>query len=356
MKILVYGAGAVGGFLGAKLGQHGHQITLVTRDESVKIINTDGLKLTQDQKTSLTRPRAVSSIPQAFESIPGEGPYDLIIMAMKSYDLDAAVDPLIAFCPTPPPIITMQNGIDVEQPLIAHYGPDRIIPASLTVPVSKEFTNHILVERSDRGLALAPALQGQNIRPWVQLFQQMGIMTIGLPDYQAMKWSKVFLNIAGNATAAILNRSPKAIYKVGVLFDLEIRMLRETLAVMRRLKLPVVNLPGAAASRLALGIRLAPRFLLKPVLTSLVGHGRGEKLPSFHIDLIADKRKSEVLYHNGAIAKAGQACGVPTPVNLTLTLVLQQLTQHEVDWHDYDGNARRLLAEVRQQAAAGGGR
>ncbi len=101
MKILIYGAGAVGGYLGARLQQHGHDLTLVTREVTADVINSNGLILTEDDETIRTTPIALTSIAQAFTT-DRSADYDLIIMSMKSYDLRPALDHLVAFCPSPP--------------------------------------------------------------------------------------------------------------------------------------------------------------------------------------------------------------------------------------------------------------
>jgi 2-dehydropantoate 2-reductase len=180
------------------------------------------------------------------------------------------------------------------------------------------------------------------------LLTEAGVPTEVMADYQPMKWSKAFLNIVGNATSAILNRPPGAIYKIDSLFDLEKQMLRETLAVMAAYKIKVVDLPGSPATKLVSGVRRAPNFLLKPILTNMVAKGRGDKMPSFQIDLMAGKGKTEVIYHNGAIAKAGRARNIPTPVNTALTNILVGLASKELDWRDYDGKPAKLLAEVKR--------
>ncbi|MFQ5398810.1 MAG: ketopantoate reductase family protein [Anaerolineae bacterium] len=351
MRILVYGAGAVGGYVGARLAQDGHDVTLVVREVTAEAINADGLSVTEESQTAHVRPTAVSSIAQAFMA--GDVNYDLIIMGMKSYDLVEALDPLVAFCPDPPPIITLQNGIGVEKPLIKQYGASKIIAGSLTTPISKETTTRLVVERTKRGLGLAPTQPGQDIQQWVSLFKQTGIHTVQVKDYQSMKWSKALLNIVGNATSAILNRSPGVIYKSAALFDLELRMIRETLAVMEAQGLAIIDLPGSPASKLAAAVNRMPKALLRPILRKIVASGRGDKMPSFHIDLMAGRGKSEVIYHNGAIARTGKALNIPTPVNHVLTDVLWKLAREEVDWQVYDGRPRELLAELKrfEQAA-----
>ena len=346
MKILVYGAGAVGGYLGARLAHQNHDVTLVARPTTATMISEHGLFIAETDAEFRVRPAVVNSIAQAF--MDSETAYDLIIMGMKAYDIPPAIDHLVAFCPDPAAILTIQNGINAEQPIIDQFGPEKVIAGAFTMPVRRETPNHLVIERSDRGFGLTAVHPNTDLTPWLTLFQQTAIPTEVIGNYRAMKWSKAFLNIIGNATSAILNRPPGVIYKSDAIFDLEARMLRETLAVMKALNIPVIDLPGAPAKRLAAGVRRAPRFILKPILTRIVDTGRGDKMPSFHIDLYAGKGKSEVLYHNGAIAKAGQEAGVPTPVNRTLTSVLWALTQEKIDWREFDGRPRRLIAALKQ--------
>ncbi len=351
MKILVFGAGAVGGYLGGMLSLAGHDVTFIDMEANAKVINENGLVIVQGDQEHLARPQAVASAAQVFMG--GESGYDLIIMGVKSYDLPSALDPLVAFCPEPNCVLTIQNGIGVERPFIEQFGAEHVLAGSFTTPISKETINRLVVERANRGLALAATQPKQDIKQWVQLFQQAGIQTISVKDHQSMKWSKALLNIVGNASSAILNRPPATIYKSSAMFDLEVRMLQECLAVMKALRLKVINLPGSPAKTLARAVNHVPPAVLKPFLAKLVGSGRGDKMPSFHIDLTAGVGKSEVIYHNGAIAEAGKENGVPTPVNAALNEVLWRLTNNELDWRDFDGKPRRLLAEVRKQEGMG---
>lgn len=345
MKILVYGAGAVGGYLGSMLTFAQHDVTFIDMETNARVITANGLSIVQQGQRRVARPRAVSSVAQAFM---GDESYDLILMGVKSYHLKSALDPLVAFCPQPNMIITIQNGIGVERPFIEQYGPEHIIAGSFTIPISKETINQLVVEREERGLALAPTKPGQDIKQWLGLFNDAGIKTDGVKNYEAMKWSKAFLNIIGNASSAILNRPPGVVYKSGPMFDLEVQMLKETLAVMKKLGLKVIDLPGSPAKRLATSINRVPQAILKPIMTRLVSSGRGDKMPSFHIDLASGSGQSEVIYHNGAIAHAGQENGVSTPVNYILADVLLKLTSGEFDWREFDGKPRRLLQEVRK--------
>ncbi len=71
-----------------------------------------------------------------------------------------------------------------------------------------------------------------------------------------MKWSKMLTNLPANATAAILNMTAAEVFNHPGLFQLEMRMLKETLWVMRANRLHVINLPFVPVKALAVGTRL----------------------------------------------------------------------------------------------------
>lgn len=344
MKVLVYGAGAIGGYIGAKLAANQHDVTLLVREITAEAIDAYGLQISEGGKETTTRLQTATSIPQAFAD---NAAYDLIMLGMKSYDVEDALNPLIAFCPKQPMIITTQNGIGVEPIVIEHYGTDSVIAGSVTLPISKETTNRLHVEK-DGGFALAPTNSKQNIKSWVSLFQKSGIKTARFKNYESMKWSKALLNIVGNASSAILNRAPGVVYRSETMFDLELRMIDEALDVMEAKGLDIVDLPSYSSKNLARAINMMPRGLLKPILSRIVSTGRGEKMPSFQIDLSNNKGKNEVMFHNGAIALAGRELNVPTPVNAAYASVLMKIVRKELDWQEFNGRPKRLLAEVKR--------
>jgi 2-dehydropantoate 2-reductase len=348
MKILVYGAGAVGSYLGTLLAYKGHDVTLLSRPDTTTLVAETGLRVTQpDGSTFRVHPQLATGVRRVFEQEP---PFNLILLAMKSYDVAAALNPLVAFATRPyPTVITLQNGIGIEDMVQEALEGATLIAGSLTTPLSRETPDHVIVEHGGRGLALAPTQRKQHIKPYVELFNDVGITTESFGDYHAMKWSKALLNMVGNATSAIINRHPRIIYEAAPTFQLEREMLAETLRVMDGLGLKVVDLPGAPARKLAKGVRM-PAFLAKGALTRAVGEGRGSKMPSFHIDLTAGKRQNEVLYHNGAVAIEGRRLGIPVPVNTALTDILLKLARRELDWERYDGNPGQLVQDVEDYA------
>ncbi len=316
---------------------------MLVRPGVVAELETAGLSIVSSAGDFRVQPVVVSAIEQAFL---GDQRFDAVLLATKSYDLEQALDQLLVACPEPPLLITLQNGIGLEELVMQRVASDRLVAGSLTTPLRKDGPGRIVVERQDRGLALAPTVAGQDISRWVKLFADAGVPAQGVADYRAMKWSKALLNMIGNAGSAILDRPPGEIYRRRDTFDLEVEMLRETLAVMSRLRLPVLDLPGAPAGRLALGVRYAPRPLLQPVLTRLVAGGRGRKMPSFYLDLQAGRRQNEVRFHNLAVAQKAAELGLAAPVNAALGTILMAIAGGEVAWDEYRGRPERLLAEV----------
>jgi hypothetical protein len=77
-----------------------------------------------------------------------------------------------------------------------------------------------------------------------------------------------------------------------------------------------------------------------------IAGGRGTKPPSLLLDLRAGKTHSEVDVLNGAVAAAGSANGVSTPVNSVYTRVLDDIAHMPQLWAKYRERPEALLAEV----------
>lgn len=344
-RILIYGAGAVGGYTGGLLSKAGHSVTLVARSGADRI-QQRGLTIVRDGQAFTEHPLAVKSLRQAMLQADKEGPFDMVLMAMKSYDLDDAVNEMVAFYSDPALIVTLQNGIDVERPLIDQFGAERIVSGTLTVPVSYDKDLKIVEERTDRGFGFASLDGSKRHKEVTKLFVEAGLEAASYGSYESMKWSKALINMMGNATSAIINRPPGILYQFKPLYELELRMLQEALKVMKARNIGVINLPGAPTKQLQRGLNWMPKNLLYELLKRQVAKGRGSKMPSFQIDLAAGKQKSEVIYHNGAVDRLGREIGVPAPVNRALTDILLQVAHEEVSWERYNGQPKQLIADV----------
>jgi 2-dehydropantoate 2-reductase len=242
-----------------------------------------------------------------------------------------------------PPILCLSNGVDNEPAIANLLGADRVIPATVTTAIGRRAAGDIVLERL-RGIGIASA---HPLSEGLLAAANSAFLNAGpFSNAAAMKWSKMLTNLIANPTSAILDMTAAEVFANPKLYGLEIEMLRECLAVMDAQGIPVVDLPGTPARALAFATRL-PLWLSKPLLARAAGSGRGGKMPSFHIDLHSGRGKSEVEYLHGAVVRAGQKLGVPTPVNRVLTETLTALTRKEIPLEEFAHQPEKLLAKLR---------
>ena len=87
MRILVVGAGAIGGYFGARLLEAGRDVTFLVRPKRREAIERDGLVI-KSTKGDVTQ--KVKTVLKANEG----GPYDIVLLTPKAYDLDSAIEAL----------------------------------------------------------------------------------------------------------------------------------------------------------------------------------------------------------------------------------------------------------------------
>ena len=82
-------------------------------------------------------------------------------------------------------------------------------------------------------------------------------------------------NLIANASSAILDYDPNKISKHSDLYQLELQQLRETLQVMKSLGIQVIDLPGTPVRLLGMMLRYLPWKITQPIISKVVGAGRG---------------------------------------------------------------------------------
>jgi len=343
MRIVVIGAGAIGGFVGGKLAAVGQEVTLVDRPHLAEVVQEKGLRVVEPGYEITVRPAVTTELAQAFA---GSTPADLVLLCVKTFDTQAAVDSLRPFASQFRFILTLQNGLGNEEILAQAFAADKVISGTITHPVVVPEPGVVRSEKAKGGIGLAPVGK-QDITSWVELFNTTGIVTRGYDDYRALKWSKLLLNIIGNASSAILGMNTARVFNDRKLVALEVAQLREAVAVMDALKVTPVALPGYPVPLLMMALRYLPTFALGYIMRPLVVSGRAEKLPSLLIELNRNSGKSEVDELNGAVMRVGQSLNVPTPVNFTLTTTLNLLTQMPALREAWKENGERLAIVAR---------
>jgi 2-dehydropantoate 2-reductase len=324
LRILSFGAGAIGTYIGGSLALHGHAVTFLERPQVALELRPRGLRLGLPTGWQVIEtPHIVTSLDEALAN----GPYDVALFALKSFDTVPALEGLRPYVAQLPPVLCLQNGVENEPAIAAALGPEKVVAGTVTSAIGRVAAGEIVLERL-RGVGVAAGHPLSN--SLAQAFDEAGLNAQLFPRSSDMKWSKLLTNLLANATSAILDMTPAQVFAHPELYRLEIAQLRETLEVMRVQRIGVVDLPHTPVRMLAFAVRWLPHTLSRHLIARAVGSGRGGKMPSFHIDLHSGRGQSEVDYLNGAVARFGSRLGVPTPANRTLNETLLAITRGEL--------------------------
>jgi len=340
MQIAILGAGAVGSFLGACLARSGHRVTLVDR-RFRPVPDASILELDEPSGVRLGVPVARVLIDNDGSGADLSG-VDLAVLAAKMFDLPEASGPLAAYPELP--ALTVQNGVGAEELVAARRPGSPLVAASLTAAIAIGDAGEVRwLRRGGIGLS---GLGGDTAALLDELAGSLtaaGLPATIFPDAPAMKWSKLLVNLVGNATSALLDMDPADIYADSALFRVERRQLLETLDVMDALDLRPVALPGANARLLARGLRL-PEALTRPILARVVAGGRGGKMPSLRLHLRSGGGPTEVRWLNGAVAGAAQRLGRPAAINERLCGLVEEAASDPERRAWFRSRPDRLLA------------
>lgn len=340
-RILFFGAGAVGSFLGARLAQAGSEVTLIGRAPHVEAVAREGVRIRIAGKATSQPVRAAR---QSVAELPG--PFDYVLLTVKGYDTAAALEEIHPLLHPGTILGSFQNGVGNED-VIASALPDQaLLAGSLTLPVTLEEPGEVLQHSRRGGVALAPVSPEVNVAPLVRRLSEAGFPAKRYADYRAMKWSKLLLNMLVNAQSAILDLPPAQIAADPELFRYERLAFREAVSVMDRMHVGVTSLPGYTVPWLRRFMAL-PAALAQIVLEPRLSGGRGGKMPSLWWDLKRGKGQTEVRYLNGAVVDGGARRDVPTPVNKVLWAILEQIAAAPAEWERYRRQPERLKALLR---------
>jgi 2-dehydropantoate 2-reductase len=292
MRFTVYGAGAIGGAIGGRLFEAGHDVTLVARGDHLRALRDDGLTLVSPDGSATLRPPAVG---HPAEADLRDG--DVVIMAMKSQDTAAALADLAQHAPPGVRVACAQNGVDNERVALRFfpyvYGVAVMLPATHLQPgvvvVHLAPTTGLLdLGRYPDGVdavaeevsaALSGATFGSQARP----------------DIMRWKYRKLILNL-GNAVEAVCG--PEAARSTPL-----VRMARaEGEACLQAAGIDAVSIDDDRTRR-------GDVFQLRPV----PGHERqgGSSWQS----LARGLHTVETDYLTGEVVLLGRLHRVPTPVN-----------------------------------------
>jgi 2-dehydropantoate 2-reductase len=151
LRVLVFGAGAIGTYVGGSLLLSGHEVTFLERAEIAATLYQRELHLNLN---GIEHHHPATEIVSNMAEAMALKPFDFAIFALKSFDTSSALESLRPFARDLPPILCLQNGVENETALASVLGTEKIIAGSVTTAVGRRDIGNITVERL-RGIGIA---------------------------------------------------------------------------------------------------------------------------------------------------------------------------------------------------------
>lgn len=120
MKILIVGAGGIGGYFGARLMETGQDVTFLVRSRRKSQLEKTGLQIQSVNGDAHFVPKLITAKDHAQQ-------YDLIVITTKSYQLEGAIDDFRPFVGAASMILPVLNGISHVDRLVAAFGEERVL-------------------------------------------------------------------------------------------------------------------------------------------------------------------------------------------------------------------------------------
>jgi 2-dehydropantoate 2-reductase len=303
MEIVVYGAGAIGSLVGARLHQAGVTVRLVGRQAHVDAIRDKGL---------LVRDAHGSRVVQIAAATSPEGGADVILLTVKSQDVkDACAS--IARLRSDATVVTMQNGVRSDGEAADILGRRRIVGCVLNV--SATYLEPGVVEQNT-GIRLqigAPFGESTDRVEAVVDVLQRGVSTEVVPDIARARWTKLMANL-NNAIMTITGLPIGKALRDKDLARLAIATIREG---VRTATAGRFALDGSARARTFRAMAALPAPIANLIFAGrLAGDFPADS--DFGPSTLQSLRRgssSELDYLNGEIVTLGRRLGRATPYN-----------------------------------------
>jgi len=303
MRYVVYGAGAVGGVIGGRLAESGHDVVLIARGAHCEAIQKYGLEIQSPAGIVTVK---VPAVEHPSEIAFADG--DVVILTMKTQDTDAALNDLRDAAGTRVPVVCAQNGVENERLAARRF--ERVYAVPVRLPATHLDPGVVQADSSPVSGILDVGCYPSGVDDVaVALSGALGASTFNSrPDPGVMrhKYQKLLMNLA-NAIGAVCGPGSEA-------RDLARRARQEALVCYR-----------------AAGIDSASDEEDRARRGSLITVGRIGDKPrrgsSTWQSLARGKRSVEVDWLNGEIVLLGRLHGVPTPVNAALQRVANEMAR-----------------------------
>jgi len=226
-SIAIIGSGAIGGYYGARLAQHGHNVHFLVR--------SDFQTVTQTGWTIRSTSGDFQLPPEHFHAHTSPAqfpPVDLIVLTLKSTaadQYDSLITPLLG---PHTAILTLQNGLGNEQLLADRFGPHRII-AGLAWICSTRTAPGVINHTFGGKIQLSDYVGGATNRAKsvAHLFNHSNIEAEVLSDVRTGKWRKLAWNVAFSGLGTILDLPTDRILSTEAGVQLVSALVREIIAI-----------------------------------------------------------------------------------------------------------------------------
>ncbi len=298
MRILIVGAGGVGGYFGAKLARAGVAVTFVARGAHLDAIRRDGLTV----RSAVDGESRVAV--EAVEHAGGVAVVDTALLCVKSFDTEAAVEAIRPAVGRDTAVLSLQNGVDNEAKIDAILGGGHALGGAAYVFATIEAPG-VIVHRF-AGRIVFGELDGVT-RPrtgkLLDAFTRAGVPADVSADIQQVLWEK-YLMICAQAGMTALTRCP-----IGVIRDTP-----ETWRMYRAIVEELARVGRAAGVRLPLDVvdRIA----------KAAGTLAPDAYSSLYHDLVHGRRLELDALHGHAV-RLGERLGVPTPMLVAVDAALR---------------------------------
>jgi 2-dehydropantoate 2-reductase len=310
-RILVMGAGGIGGIVAATLTEVGSAVTAVSTNPAIRAAVDDlGYRLLDDGEERAIRGQIAGS---------PEGTYDLCILATQPPNVEEAALTARPHLADDAQVVVLQNGL-CEERIAALVGAERVIGgivawgASMPTPGRYERTAH-------GGFALG-RLSGQlddDIRRVGELLEAIGPVTL-TQNLRGARWSKLALNCAVSALGTIAGERLGPLVRVRRYRRLALEIMTEAVAVAVAEGVQLEKVAGTldlawvALSETDKVATASVALTAKHALLLAVGL-RYRRLRSSMLAAIERKRPPAIDFLNGEVVSRGHKHAIPTPIN-----------------------------------------
>lgn len=259
MNICIVGAGAIGGWIGARLALAGHDVSLVARGDTRSAIDIEGLLLTDMGDTRCVAV-ATAEDPSAF------GVQDVLVLAVKAPALPEIARSLEALVGSDTQIVPMLNGVpwwftsdplwsvDPELAIADALPIDQVAGCVVHASCFRSAPNHVIVKHADKLILGEPAGgTSERIEELCSLFENAGIRCEASDDVRAEIWYKLWGNATLNPMSALTRSTADRLLEEGTIRALMAEAMDELAALGAAIGCPIEE---SAEDRMAVTARL----------------------------------------------------------------------------------------------------